>query len=301
MSRLRDKLTSGERVITAEITPPKGIGTKKLLKHAELVAPLVDAINLTDCQRALVKMSSLAASRVLLDHGFEPVLQLTCRDRNRIALQADLMGAGALGIENVLCLTGDPVKVGDHPDAKPVFEVESVGLMKLVGKLQAGRDDSGQKMNRPSQFFVGGVVNPTRHAPTQLARMRQKIEAGARFFQTQANYDLDDFAGFLEEARKLPAKILGGVLVLHSFEIASYIDQNIPGIRIPNGVLDRFRESKDQVQTGIDIAVETMLRIEPACDGFHLMTVREEELIPKVLEAYRARRNAPANSSLRAT
>lgn len=298
MSRLKAKLASGEKTITAEITPPKGIGVKKLLQHAELVAPLVDAINLTDCQRALVKMSSLAASRVLIDHGFEPVLQLTCRDRNRIALQSDLMGAGALEIPNLLCLTGDPVKVGDHPDAKSVFELEAVGLMKLVGKLQAGRDDSGQKMNRASQFFIGGVVNPTQHAPTQLTRMKLKIEAGAQFFQTQANYDLDDFAAFLAEARKLPAKILGGVLVLHSYDIAAYIDANIPGIRIPPAILDRFKESRDPVQTGIDIAVETMLKIEPSCDGFHLMTVREEELIPKVLEAYRARAHAP-NAALR--
>lgn len=288
MGRLADKLLADEFVLTAEITPPKGAGTKKLLRHAELVAPFVDAINLTDCQRALVKMSSLAAAKVLLEQGFEPVYQLTCRDRNSIALQSDLMGATALGIPNVLCLTGDPVKVGDSPSSKSVFEVEAVRLLELLGNLQRGQDGSGEKMNAPTKLFVGAVVNPTlASGASQLARMEKKKAAGARFFQTQANYDLDDFHGFLQQTRPLGTKVLAGVLVLHSAEIATYIHENIPGIRVPAPLLEGFRTATDPESFGIEYAVETMRRVRDVCDGFHLMTVRKEELIPQVMERYR--------------
>jgi len=293
MSKLSAKLLQNQRVITAEITPPKGAGIKKLSRHAELLKPYVDAINITDCQRALVKMSSLAACRVLLDNDVEPVYQLTCRDRNGIALQSDLMGAQALGIPNVLCLTGDPVKVGDYTCAKSVFEVEAVGLLNLVGRLQGGKDASGNKMNAPTKFFVGAVVNPTVQALTgQLQRMQKKIDAGARFFQTQANYDLDDYYRFLTASRSLQTKVIAGVLILHSYEVAKYIHENIPGIRLPSILLDRFQSASHPEQVGIDFAVETMLKIESVSEGFHLMTVREEELIPKVLEAYHARQSS---------
>lgn len=293
VSRLSEKLQSGQRTITAEITPPKGAGIKKLLAHAALIKPYVDAINITDCQRALVKMSSLAAARVLLDQGHEPVYQLTCRDRNSIALQSDLMGAGALGIPNLLCLTGDPVKAGDNVGAKSVFEVESVKLLEIVRTLQGGRDCSGHKLNLPTKFFVGAVVNPTLSANSgQFVRMERKIEAGAKFFQTQANYDNEDFARFLQETKRLNTKVLAGILVLHSYEIAHYIHENIPGIRVPDSVLERFRAATDGAECGIDFAVEQMLALENLCDGFHVMTVREEDLIPKVMEKYNARRKA---------
>jgi methylenetetrahydrofolate reductase (NADPH) len=282
MSRLSDKFHSGVPVITAEITPPKGAGIKKLCKHAELLAPHVDAINITDCQRALVKMSSLAACKVLLERGVEPVFQLTCRDRNSIALQSDLMGAWALGIPNLLCLTGDPVKVGDSPKSKSVFEVEATALLEIVGKLQKGTDNESNKMNAPTKFFVGAVVNPTLSS-NQLDRMQKKIDRGAQFFQTQANYDLEDFHGFLLAAKKMNVKILAGVLVLHTYEIAAYIHENIPGISVPNSVLERFKNSTDARETGIQVAVETMKALRDVCDGFHLMTIREEELIPEVL------------------
>ena len=291
MNSLAQKLLSGKKTLTAEITPPKGAGIKKLLSHAKLIQPFVDAINITDCQRALVKMSSLAAAKVLLDHGHEPVYQLTCRDRNSIALQSDLMGAGALAIPNILCLTGDPVKAGDNPGAKSVFEFESVKLLHLVQQLQNGRDGSGHKMNLATKFFVGAVVNPTLLGNSgQWARMEKKIEAGAKFFQTQANYDNDDFRNFLQEARRLNTKVLAGILVLHSYEIARYIHENIPGIRVPDAVLERFRTASNSESCGIDFAVEQMLALEDVADGFHVMTVREEELIPKVMETYYARR-----------
>jgi methylenetetrahydrofolate reductase (NADPH) len=287
MSKLQEKLLSGRKVITAEITPPKGAGVKKFLKRASLLQPIVDALNVTDCQRALVRMSSLVASKVLIDSGVEPVFQLTCRDRNSIALQSDLMGAGALGIPNLLCLTGDPVKAGDCPQSKSVFEFEALGLLGLVQKLQQGRDQEGHKMNAPTKFFVGAVVNPSlRQAQGQLSRMEKKISQGARFFQTQANYDLEDFHGFLKETRTLDAKVIAGVLLLQSYDMAAYIHANIPGINIPDAVLERFRESPDAAQTGIDFAVETMRHLEDVCDGYHLMSIHAEDLLPKVWEQY---------------
>lgn len=302
MSQLAEKLYAGQKkVITAEITPPKGAGIKKLVQHADLLKPCVDAINITDCQRALVKMASWAACRVLLDRGIEPVYQLTCRDRNSIALQSDLMGASAIGIPNVLCLTGDPVKVGDSPSSKSVFEVESVRLLELVRKLQSGRDAGENKMNAPTKFFVGAVVNPTMQAlGSQYARMEKKIDAGACFFQTQANYDISDLKAFLLETKKLNTKVLTGILVLHSFESAKFIQENIPGIRMPNEILERFRgvagdEAKEQ-EVGVCFAAETMLQTEDFCDGFHIMTIRMEGLVPRVVEAYHGKRTTKNSS-----
>jgi len=290
VSRLKEKLGQNKPVITAEIAPPKGAGLKKLLRHTELLAPHVDAINITDCQRALVKMSSLAASRVLLDHGAEPVLQLTCRDRNSIALQSDLMGASALGIRNLLCLTGDPVKVGDSRQSKSVFEVESLALLNIVQKLQSGRDQNDLKMNAPTQFFVGAVVNPSLdHGISQLQRMAKKVEAGAQFFQTQANYDLEGFKHFLNESKTLNTNIIAGILILPNAKVAKFIHENIPGIRMPDSIINRFfdaKNEKDELEVGIQIAVEMMRGLQTLCQGFHLMTIRQEELIPQVLERY---------------
>lgn len=287
MGKFQDKLLSGQRVITAETTPPKGAGIKKFLERAETLRNHCDALNLTDCQRALVRMSSLAASRILLDQGIEPVYQLTCRDRNSIALQGDLMGASALKIPNLLCLTGDPVKVGDSPKSKSVFEVETLGLLEIVAKLQKGRDGEGHVMSAPTKFFVGAVVNPSLlSGKGQMDRMAKKVEAGAKFFQTQANYDNEDFGNFLTEAKRLGSKVLAGILVLQSYEMAAYIHDNIPGIRVPDSVLERFKKDPNNPQVGIDFAVESMLHLQNVTDGFHLMSIRAEELIPQTLEKY---------------
>jgi 5,10-methylenetetrahydrofolate reductase len=223
-----------------------------------------------------------------LDLGFETVYQLTCRDRNSIALQSDLMGASALGIRNLLCLTGDPVKVGDSPNSKSVFEFETVRLLEMVRKLQEGRDGEGHKMNAPTKFLVGAVVNPTlENMRSQFSRMQKKVAAGATFFQTQASYDLDGFHAFLSEARQFNVKLLAGILILHSGEMAKYVHENIPGIQIPAAVLERFeRAGTDGESVGVDFAVETMLRLTSVCDGFHMMTIREEGLIPRVLGKY---------------
>jgi methylenetetrahydrofolate reductase (NADPH) len=293
MSKLAEKLNGTQKVFTAEITPPKGAGIKKFLKRAAMIGPYVDALNVTDCQRALVRMSSLVASKILLDNGYESVFQLTCRDRNSIAIQADLMGASALQIPNLLCLTGDPVKAGDSPKSKSVFEFEATALLQLVNKLQKGTDGEGHKMNAPTKFTVGAVVNPSLKIGTsQLDRMGKKIEYGATFFQTQANYDLDDFEAFLQESKRYQTKSLAGILLLHSYEMAKYIHENIPGIRMPDYVLERFKKASEvggpdlEKETGIQFAVETMKRLDNCCSGFHLMSIRAEELLPVILERY---------------
>jgi methylenetetrahydrofolate reductase (NADPH) len=276
MGQLQEKLAQHQRVITAEISPPKGAGVKKLKENIALLKPWVTAINVTDCQRALVRMASWAVCKILLDSGAEPVFQLTCRDRNSIALQSDL--------------TGDPVKVGDSPDSKSVFELESLKLLQLVSKLQKGRDSHELKMNAPTRFFVGAVVNPTlKGSNGQLERMKKKIGHGASFFQTQANYDIDDFASFLKSAQEFQVPVLAGILILHSAEVANYIRANLPGIQMPDEIAVQLNNSKDQEAEGIQIAVNSMLKLEHLCAGFHLMTIRQESLIPKVVEQYYAK------------
>lgn len=290
MGILQDRLSKRQRVITAEISPPKGAGTKKLRELISLISPHVTAINITDCQRAIVRMASWAACKIIMDCGTEPVLQVTCRDRNSIALQADLMGASALGIPNVLCLTGDPVKVGDHPDSRSVFEYESVKLLQTVSSLQKGRDAQNLKMNAPTRFFLGAVVNPTVKGSTgQIDRMKKKIAAGASFFQTQANYDTDDFCSFLKLTQDVNTPILAGILVLHSKEIAHFIHRNIPGIQLPPSILERMDVSSNPEAEGIEIAIESMLALKDLCAGFHVMTIRRESLIPKIVKGFHER------------
>lgn len=287
MGLLKERLLSKQFVVTAEISPPKGAGIKKLIENIQTISPHVTAINITDCQRSIVRMASWAACRIILDAGAEPVLQMTCRDRNSIALQADLMGAAALGIPNVLCLTGDPVKVGDSPTSRSVFEMESVNLLHLASRLQSGRDGQNLKMNAPTRFFLGAVVNPTlKGSSGQLDRMKKKIAAGASFFQTQANFDTADFTAFLEQSQDTNVPILAGILVLHSAEIAEFIHKNIPGIQLPPSVLQRMSEASDPEKEGVKIALETMLSLKKRCAGFHVMTIRREHLIPEVVKGF---------------
>ncbi|NBX76941.1 MAG: methylenetetrahydrofolate reductase [Proteobacteria bacterium] len=287
MSLLRDRLSEKKTVITAEISPPKGAGIKKLREHIQLVSPHVTAINITDCQRSIVRMASWAACKIIMDLGAEPVLQVTCRDRNSIALQADLMGASALGIPNVLCLTGDPVKVGDSPDSRSVFEFESVKLLQTASNLQKGRDAQNLKMNAPTRFFLGSVVNPTiKGGLGQLERMKKKIAAGACFFQTQANYDFEDFCSFLRLANDLEKPILAGILVLHTPDIARFINENIPGIQLPHSIIERLENAPDPEKEGIELAIHSMMQLKDYCAGFHIMTIRREPLIPLVVKGF---------------
>src|SRR4030043_2002341 len=228
----KDKLQAGKFLVTSEIGPPKGIETKILLEDAELIRSRVDAINVTDLQSSVMRLGSLAVCSLLKQKGYEPIFQVTCRDRNRLALQSDILSAAALGIENLLILTGDHPTLGDHPEAKPVFDLDSVQLLQVVGKLQEGVDMKGNKLEgQAPKFCMGAVVNPGADPlEPQIIKMEKKIEAGAEFFQTQAVYDVKVFENFLNKTRHLKTTVLGGIVLLKSAGMAKYMNKNVAGV-----------------------------------------------------------------------
>jgi methylenetetrahydrofolate reductase (NADPH) len=286
MSRLRAAIESGEFAVTSEVGPPKGTDVSKMLEVAESLRGRVHAFNVTDNQAAVMRLSTLAACIHLVQRGLEPVLQMTCRDRNRIELQSDLLGAASFGIENVLALTGDHVVVGDHPQAKGVFDLESVQLLGVIKKLNEGTDMMGNALAGTPEFFPGAVVTPDANplAP-QLAKFEKKVRAGARYFQTQAAYDAEHFREFMSYAHKLGAKVLVGIVVLRSAGMARFMNANIPGIHVPAHIIDRLAASSDPVGTGIQVAAEFVSEVRDVCDGVHIMAVGAEHLVPRVLDA----------------
>jgi methylenetetrahydrofolate reductase (NADPH) len=288
----REILDSGKFVVTAEIGPPKGTDIKEMLHHIELLRGKVDAANVTDNQSAVMRMCSLAVCKICLEHGLEPVLQMTCRDRNRIGLQSDLLGAHALGIRNVLCMTGDHVSAGDHKSAKPVYDVESVQLLKIVDGLNNGKDMSGSDLKGPTDFFQGAVVTPeTDSLEPQLLKFEKKVGAGAKFFQTQAIYDINKFKEFMSFVRKFPVKILAGIVVLKSAGMANFMNKNVPGIRVPQELIDEMKAAgKEKAgDTGLNIAARhiSQLKEENICDGVHIMAIGMEDKVPVIMERAR--------------
>ena len=234
----------------------------------------MDAVNVTDNQRAVMRLSSLGGSAVLLREGLEPILQLTCRDRNRIAIQSDLLSAWVLGVKNVLTMTGDPVDAGDHPEAKPVFDLGSTALLKLIATLNRGEDSAGHPLDGKTDFFCGSTVNPGAEPfEPELERFHEKVDAGARFFQTQAIYDLEAFSRFMEKARKLPVHIIAGLIPLRSTLMAHFLNEKVPGIRVPMGMIRRLETASDPREAGVQIALEVVDGLKQLCDGIHLMLV----------------------------
>lgn len=285
---LRERLESGAFVVTAEVGPPKGTDVRKMGEHAEMLAPHIDALNCTDNQSAVMRMSPVAASHLLKMKGVEPVMQLTCRDRNRLALQSELLGASALGIENVLCLTGDHVIFGDHKEAKSVFDIDSVQLLQALNGLNEGRDMSGKELEGATDFYAGAVVTPeSEPMGPQLMKFMKKAEAGARFFQTQGIFDLDALKRFNSALGGLEVKILAGVILLTSFRMAAYLNEHIPGIVIPDRLLEKLKgkDAEEALDIGMDIAAETISAIkeEGLADGVHVMAIAREELVPEIL------------------
>lgn len=285
-SRLREKLDSGKFVVTAEVYPPKGCDCSIFLAQARLISPFVDAINVTDNQGANMRISPLAAAALLVREGIEPIYQITCRDRNRLALQSDLLGAAALGIPNVLALTGDHICFGDHPGAKAVFDLESVQLLGTVTRLNSGRNLSGAALAGTPSFFVGAAAAPEADpfTPT-LYKLAKKAEAGASFFQTQAVFDLEQFATFSEAVRPLRAKVIAGVIVLKSAGMARFINRNIPGLTVPEEIVSCLESAADPLAEGIDIAIRLARGLKPMCDGIHLMAMGREEIIPQIVKS----------------
>lgn len=285
----RDILNSGKFMVTAEVGPPKGTDIKEMLHHIELLKGKVDAANVTDNQSAVMRICSLAVCKICLEHGLEPILQMTCRDRNRIGIQSDLLGAFTLGIQNVLCMTGDYVSAGDHKDAKPVYDVESVQLLKIVDGLNNGKDMAGNEMKGATDFFQGAVVTPEANPlDPQLLKFEKKVEAGAKFFQTQAIYDIEAFKGFMEFTRKFPVKILAGLVVLKSSGMASFMNKNVPGIRVPQNLIDELKAAGKEkaLDAGLNIAARHIrqLKEENICDGVHIMAIGMEDKVPVIME-----------------
>lgn len=283
----KEKIHSAKFLVTSEIGPPKGIETAKLLADAELVRGRVDAINVTDLQSSVMRLGSLAVCSLLKQKGFEPIFQITCRDRNRLALQSDVLSAAALGIENILALTGDHPKLGDHPDAKPVFDLDSVQLLEVINRLQEGTDMKGNKLEgRLPKFCLGAVVNPGADPlEPQIIKMEKKIAAGAEFFQTQAIYDLKIFENFLAKTRHLKTTILAGIVLLKSAGMARYMNKNVAGVFVPDNLIKEMEETKDKVVKSVEIASRLVKALKPFCQGVHIMPIGWDKLVPQVLDA----------------
>ena len=286
LSRLAEALESGKFVTTTELNPPKGTNLAPLFEKAERLREMVDAFNLTDSHSSRMAMAPLAVARLLLDRGIEPILQVTCRDKNRIALQSDLLGAHALGISNVVCMSGDHPSAGDHPDAKPVFDLEAIALLRAVTSLQSGEDIGGNELKGNPSFFAGAVVNPG--APDldkELRRMEEKIEAGAGFFQTQAVYDPGAFERFMTGVQKYRVPIIAGFIMLKSGNMARNFNANLPGVSVPEEIIQELDETEDRKEKSAEIAARIIREIKPMCQGVHIMAIGWESLIPQTLRA----------------
>jgi methylenetetrahydrofolate reductase (NADPH) len=272
-------------IVTSELTPPKGANCEGALKAAEAMSQYVDAINVTDGQSAVMRMGSLALCRLLMDRGIEPVFQLTCRDRNRIALQSELLNAFGLGIRNVLCLTGDHVSLGDHPDAKQVFDLDSVSLLWAAQKLNAGLDMRGNTLNGATSLCVGAAVNPNASpVEPQLLKMERKIKTGARFFQTQGVFEVSKIKPFAQLAQAMKVPLLIGVLLLRTPAMATFVNEHVSGIHVPENIIAELESSKDPTQSGIEIAARIITEAKDVCQGAHIMTGGREELVKEILD-----------------
>jgi methylenetetrahydrofolate reductase (NADPH) len=290
VSRFKEALNSGKFVITSEVAPPKGTNLEKTLHNIELLKDKVDAINVTDHQSSVMRFPSIGGCLAIKEKGGEPILQMTCRDRNRLALQAELLFASTRGINNVLCLTGDAVPVGDHKEAKGVFDLDSLQLIKTVRLMESGKDLGGNDLDGVVEFCAGATVTPeARPLEPQLIKFEKKIEAGAEFFQTQGIYDLDNFAKFMEHARKFPVKILAGIILLSSARMAKFMTANVPGIFVPQSMIDELAAApkEEMLNKGIEIAGRMIaaLKKDSICDGVHIMAIGKEEVVPDILAA----------------
>ena len=285
----KEKIQAGKSLLTSEVGPPKGIETRAILEDAELVRGRVDAINVTDLQSSVMRLGSLAVCFLLRQNGFEPIFQVTCRDRNRLALQSDILSAASLGIENLLILTGDHTTLGDHPQAKPVFDLDSVQLLSAVKGLQAGFDMAGNKLQgRLPEFSMGAVVNPGADPiEPQIIKMEKKIKAGAEFFQTQAVYDIRVFENFLSRIKHLKTTILAGIVLLKSAGMAKYMNQNVAGVSVPENLIDEMSSisKEDRSKKSIEIAARLIRELKPMCQGIHIMPIGWDKKVPLVLDA----------------
>jgi len=286
---LQSLLEAGKFVVTAEVGPLKGTDVTEIEEVAELLRGRVDAVNVTDQQSSVMRLGSLATCHLLKEKGLEPIFQMTCRDRNRLALQSDLLSAYVLGIENVLAITGDLPSLGDHPQAKPVYDLDSVQLLWVIKRLNEGYDMAGNELKGKPNFFPGAVVNPGADTEAafelQLIKMEKKMTAGARFFQTQAIYDVNAFAKFMKRVEEFKVPILAGIIPLKSAGMARFMNKNVAGVFVPEELINKMAEAEDKTKTGIEIAANILKELRDICHGVHIMAIGWEKKVPAVLDA----------------
>lgn len=287
--RITELFDNGQFVVTAEVGPPKGIHVEHMLEEAKTYLSGITAVNVTDNQSSVMRMGSLPACVALKNAGLTPILQLTCRDRNRIALQSELLGAAMLGIDNILCLTGDHTKMGDHPGAKPVFDLDSVSLLHTVCQLEKGVDLGGTELvGEPPKFAKGAVVSPCSDSvDAQLAKMERKVMAGAEYFQTQAVFDSEKFISFMEKAKQFGKPVQLGVIIPKSAGMAKFMNKNVAGVHVPQWMIDELAADKEKAKagiTGVELAAKVIKECRPYCQGLHIMALGWEAKVPELLK-----------------
>jgi 5,10-methylenetetrahydrofolate reductase len=281
-----EKLKSKKFTVTCEIGPPKGVDVDEYLKDADAIKERIDAVNVTDLQNSIMRLGSLAFSSLLAKRGIEPIYQLTCRDRNRLALQSDLLSAYVLGIRNVLILTGDHPSLGDHPQAKAVYDLDSVTLLKAAKNLEEGKDLAGKRLKGSPIFCTGAVVNPgAEPLEPEIIKMEKKIEAGAQFFQTQAIFDSGFFKNFMERVRNFGVPIIAGIVVLKSGDTGRFMNRNVPGVFVPEPIIEELDNAKDKSQKSIEIAARLIEEVKSIADGVHIMAIGLTKKVPPLLDA----------------
>ena|ERR1700728_1290656 len=288
MSLFEKKIQSTDFVVTTELTPPKGIDLSEFFAKADALRNFVDAINITESPRARMAVEPKSVGHLLQDRGIEAIVQITARDRNRIAIQADLLGGCLLGIGNFLFMTGDDPKNGDHPEAKGVFDLTTTELLNAARSLRSGRDLSGNSLHGTPHMFLGSTVNPG--APDlarEVENSRRKIAAGSQFFQTQAIYDSSLLARFLDSAKLGNAALLAGIIPLKSAKMAAWLNANVPGIRVPAAILEELEHAgpEGEAAKGVEIAARTIRQLRNICNGVHVMAIGWEDRIPEILSA----------------
>ncbi|MFQ6040164.1 MAG: methylenetetrahydrofolate reductase [Candidatus Poribacteria bacterium] len=282
---LKEIFDSGKFAVTSEVGPPKGVDISEMMEGAEYFRDRVDAINVTDLQSSAMRLGSLAVCHLLKEKGFEPIFQMACRDRNRLALQSDLLSAYTLGIRNVLCLTGDHTTLGDHPDAMPVYDLDSVSLLETITTLMKGYDLAGNKLEGAPEFCVGAVVSPGADPlEPQIIKMEMKIEAGATFFQTQGVFEVDKFEKFMKATEHLKVPIMAGIILLKSAGMARFMNSNVAGVFVPNNLIKEMNKAKSKARVSVKIAGRLIKELKGMCSGVHIMPLGWDKWVPAVLD-----------------
>ena len=282
-----DNFLENNFILTTELTPPKGVDLSNSLDKAKSL-PTINAFNVTDNHNSNITMSPLGLSKLLIDNNIQPILQMTCRDRNVLALQSDLLSAYSLGINNILCMSGESTKYGDHPEAKNVFDINSEQLISIVSKLNSGYDYTDNKLNQNTNFNIGAVFNPgASDIDKELVKLISKIKNGATFFQTQAIYSINNLDYILEIKKKYNIKIIAGFIPVKSAKMANFLNTKVPGITVPETIIEKMKKSHNPKNTCIEISKKIISEIKASniFDGIHIMALGQENIIPEITQS----------------